>query len=148
VGGLRVTTVIKKQTPLTLPAVLRYDFKPATTTVGEQWVRNAGNLKAILRENQNNSSLCRLQSLSLYLLSQTVARSTSSVSNVLYQTHNASSDNYFTYSVTVVITRILEHTRSQAAHEITVNVMIHVEEDKITGQKCTYPVKGAGNFVT
>jgi hypothetical protein len=40
------------KTLLTLPAILRYDFKPATTTVGEQWVRNAGNLKAILGENQ------------------------------------------------------------------------------------------------
>jgi len=52
---------------------------------------------------------------------------------VLYRPHNASSDNYFTYTVTVVITRILEHPRSQAEHEITVNVMIHMEEDKITG---------------
>ena len=51
-------------------------------------------------------------------------------------------------NVIIVITRILEHTRSQAAREINVNVTIHVEEDKITGQKCTYPVKGAGNFVS
>jgi len=37
---------------------------------------------------------------------------------------------------------------SQAAHEINVNLMILVEEDKIIGQKCTYPVKGAGSFVS
>jgi len=47
-----------------------------------------------------------------------------------------------------VITRILEHTRSQATREINENVMIRVEEDKITGQRCAYPVKGAGNFVS
>jgi hypothetical protein len=41
-----------------------------------------------------------------------------------------SSDNYSTYSVTAVITSILEHTRRQPAHEINVNVMINVEEDK------------------
>jgi hypothetical protein len=44
--------VTKKQTPLTLPAILRYDFKPVTTTVGQQRVRNAAHLKAILSENQ------------------------------------------------------------------------------------------------
>jgi len=44
-------TVTTKQTPLTLPAILRYDFNTATINVGEQWVRNAGNLKAILTEN-------------------------------------------------------------------------------------------------
>jgi hypothetical protein len=36
---------------------------------------------------------------------------------------------------------------SQAAHEINVNLMILVE-DKNNWAKCTYPVKGAGNFVS